>query len=559
MLNRLSIKNVALIDSADIEFDCGLNVLSGETGSGKSVILDSINFVLGSKADKTMIRFGENETTVKAEFSVGDKSEVVQILNNYDIDCDGNVIISRKFNQQGKGSIKINGESVTLSMLKTISQHLVDVHGQSEHFYLLNTSNQLKVLDSLSGDKLSEDKAMLSQYISKKRSIKEQLSQFGSTDFERTQRIDLLTYQINEIKSVDLRIGEFDELKQKQNVILNAEKILTALNSIKQYFDEDNGCKDLIYQASRQANSITSVNVSYERLSERLMNFQAEAEDITDCVSSLCDDISFDDAEAAYVDERLTIIKSLMRKYGANEEDILSFLENAENELDSLVNSTEIIESLNDEIAKLNEKIFNVCTSITKIRKCIAQSFSKNVENELASLNIPNAKFEISFNDYDISNANLDSMNGSDVIEFQFSANKGEPLKPLSSVISGGEMSRFMLAIKTQLKDVNNISTYVFDEIDSGISGFTATTVADKFLNISKTTQIIAVSHLPQVCAVSDSQFLIYKIEQDDKTYSKIKKLSNDEKIEEIIRLTGGVASDVARKHAEELIKNKNK
>lgn len=559
MLNRLSIKNVALIDSADIEFDCGLNVLSGETGSGKSVILDSINFVLGSKADKNMIRFGENETTVKAEFLVDETSEAAKVLREYDIDCDGNIIISRKFNQQGKGSVKINGESVTLNMLKTVSQRLVDVHGQSEHFYLLNTTNQLNVLDSLSGDNLKECKDTLSSYISQKKKLKEKLAQFGANDIEREQRIDLLTYQIDEIKSADLRIGEFEELKQKQGVILNAEKILTVLNSIKQYFNEDNGCKDLIYQASRQANSINNFNKEYEQLSERLMNFQSDAEDITDCVSTLYDDISFDENEAAFVDERLTLLKTLMRKYGSNEEDILSYLENAEKELNSLVNCTEIIESLNNEIEKLNEKIFNTCVDITKLRKNSAQALRNNVEKELISLNIPNAKFEIRFNDYVYTNANLDSVNGSDVIEFLFSANKGEPLKPLSAVISGGEMSRFMLAIKTQLKDVNNISTYVFDEIDAGISGFTARTVAEKFLEISKNTQIIAVSHLPQVCAASDSQFLIYKIEQSGKTYSKIKKLSHEEKIEEIVRLTGGVASDAARKHAEELIIDRNK
>ena len=556
MLNRLSIKNVALIDSAEIEFDCGLNVLSGETGSGKSVILDSINFVLGSKADKSMIRYGESEALVKAEFLVGENDAVKNILTEFDIECDDCVVISRKFGVDGRGSIKINGESATAGMLKAVSQHLVDVHGQSEHFFLLNTANQLKVIDLLAGDSVSNDKIALSKLIADKKALKEQLKTLGGSDFEREQRIDVLTYQINEIDKADVKVGEFDELKERQNVILNAEKILISLNSIKQIFEEDNCCNDLISQAVRQASTLTSIGEEYDKIADRIADFQAEADDIVDEVSSLADEVSFDEEEAQYVEERLTLIKSLIKKYGGSEEAILEFRDKAEKELDTLVNSVDNIKNINVQLEKIDKDIFSLCQNITKSRKTVAQTFCNGVEKELATLNIPHAKFVVNFNEYSFDNANLNSANGADEIEFMFSANKGEPLKPLNKVISGGEMSRFMLAIKTKVKDVNGISTYIFDEIDAGISGFTANAVAEKFLKIAGGTQIIAVSHLPQICAASDAQFLIYKTETGEKTYTRVKRMSNDEKIEEIIRLTGNVSTDAAREHAKELINN---
>lgn len=556
MLNRLSIKNVALIDSAEIEFDCGLNVLSGETGSGKSVILDSINFVLGSKADKSMVRFGESESLVKAEFSIGDNIIIKNLLSEFDIECDDCVVISRKFSVDGRGSIKINGESATVGMLKTLSQHLVDVHGQSEHFFLLNTANQLKVIDMLAGASVVFYKEELSQLISRKKLLKEKLMSLGGSDFEREQRIDVLSYQINEIDKAEVKVGEFDELKARQSVIINAEKILVSLNTIKQIFDEDNCCNDLISQAVRQMSSLTSISGAYNKIADKIADFQAEAYDIVDEISSLADDVTFDEEEAVYLEERLALIKSLIKKYGGSEEAILEFRETAEKELDTLVNSVDNIKDINNKLEKLDEDIYSVCKKITKTRKKVAETFCGEVEKELITLNIPHACFVVNFNEYEVDNANLNSINGADEIEFMFSANKGEPLKPLNKVISGGEMSRFMLAIKTKVKDVNGISTYIFDEIDAGISGFTANAVAEKFLKIADETQIIAVSHLPQICAASDSQFLIYKTETAEKTFTRVKLLTNDEKIEEIVRLTGNVSTDAAREHAKELINN---
>lgn len=554
MLQRLYVKNVALITEADVEFDEKLNVLSGETGSGKSVILDSINFVLGSKADKTMIRYGEQEAVVRAEFCVGENTEAVKKLEELDIECDGNIIITRKLGVDGRGAIKINGNTVTAAMLKSVTQHLVDVHGQSEHFFLLSEDNQLKVVDGISGDKVKEIKQKLADLISQKRLIKAKIAELGGDEAERERKLDLLNYQINEIESASLKENEYDELKVRQNVILNTEKILSALNAVKSILDGDGGCIDGISSAQHFINGISSLSEDYANLSTRLESLYAETSDIAETLSDFADELSFDGREAEEVDERLTLLKNLRKKYGADEAEVLKFCESAKAKLDALLDSANAIEKFNAEIAVCDDKIYALCRDLTELRKKSSEKFCKEVTAELKSLNIPDAQFFVDFDDYDKTSADLQSANGSDKIVFMFSANKGEPAKPLNKVISGGEMSRFMLAIKTRLKDVNGISTYIFDEIDAGISGFTAKTVAEKFVKITEGTQILAVSHLPQVCAASTAQFLIYKEEQNGKTFTKVKRLDDESKIEEIVRLTGSVNSAAARQHAIELI-----
>lgn len=554
MLHRLHIKNIALISEADIEFDDKLNVLSGETGSGKSVILDSINFVLGSKADKTMIRFGEQEATVRAEFIVDENSAAAEILREYDIETDGEIIITRRLNVDGKGSIKLNGNTVTATMLKSVTQHLVDVHGQSEHFFLLNEENQLKVIDGICGAQVAEIKHNLAELIAQKREFKSKIAALGGDESERERKLDLLKFQISEIESAELKVGEFEELKARQNIIANTEKIFSALNTAHSLLSDDGGSIDGISSSKHYLNTISGFGEDYEQIAARLENLSVEASDIAETLSDLADNLTFDEQEASYIDERLTLIKALKKKYGEDEEHILRFLEDAKAEYDAISDSANAIEKYEKGIFECDGKIFALCQKLTELRKNTADKFCKAVTAELKTLNIQNASFEVEFNIYDRQTANLQSANGSDIVCFMFSANKGEPLKPLSKVISGGEMSRFMLAVKTQLKDLNGISTYIFDEIDAGISGYTAKTVAEKFIKISQNTQILAVSHLPQVCAASSAQFLIYKVEENSKTLTKVNRLTDNEKISEIVRLTGSVKSDAATEHAKELI-----
>lgn len=554
MLSRLYIKNIALIEEADIAFNEAFNVLSGETGSGKSIILDSVNFVLGSKADKNLIRYGENEAFVKAEFIVDDNSAACKILEEYDIECGGPVIISRKYSQDGKGSIKINGNTVTAAMLKKVTQHLVDVHGQSEHFFLLNEDNQLKTVDYLCGDSVKELKIRLSELISQKKAYKHEIASLGGDEQERARALDLLSYQINEIEGANITVGELDELKEKKKLIDNSEKIISSIATVKNILGDDNGSIDLLSLALRHTGAISDLNEKYSEIYGRLDNLLVEAQDLSDTLSDLLDDISFDEAEAHYVDERITVIKSQIKKYGADEQEVLNFLENARNKYDSLINAADTLEKLKRFIADCDEEIYKVCVKLTALRKKKCTQLGANLQDELQTLNIPNASFAVSFNDYDRHSANLDCVNGADEICFMFSANKGEPLKPLSKIISGGEMSRFMLAVKSQLKQLNGISTYVFDEIDAGISGVTARNVAEKFIAISKDTQIIAVSHLPQVCAAANTEFLIYKTDIGEKTVTRVEKLNRERRIDEIVRLTGGHNTQAAKTHAEELL-----
>lgn len=554
MLQKLFIKNVALISEAEIEFDGKLNVLSGETGSGKSVILDSINFVLGSKADKTMIRYGEQEAIVRAEFCVDENSEAVKKLEEFDIESDGLISITRKFSLDGKGSIKINGVSVTAAMLKAVTLHLVDVHGQSEHFFLLSEDNQLNVVDGICGEDVGVIKSELADLIKNKRGLKAKIAELGGDGAERERKLDLLEYQIKEIENADLKEGEFDELKTRRNIIANTEKILSSISGGVSALNDDGGALDCLSSAQRAITGISSLSDNYAKMEERLEEVYAEISDICETLTDYADELTFDGREAEEIDERITLIKNLRKKYGADEKDILNFLEDARAQFDLLSDGANAVEKYNKQISECDEKIYALCKKLTNKRKFASDKFCNDVTAQLKTLNIPDAQFSVKFAEYDEQTANLQSANGSDNISFMFSANKGEPLKPLNKVISGGEMSRFMLAVKTVLKDVNGISTYIFDEIDAGISGYTANAVAEKFVRIAENTQILAVSHLPQVCAASGAQFLIFKENNGDKTVTKVKRLDEESKINEIIRLTGSVNSEAAKIHAKELI-----
>lgn len=554
MLERLVIKNIALIDSADIAFDAGLNILSGETGSGKSVILDSLNFVLGSKADKNMIRYGEAEAYVRGEFTVAPQSAAVKALEELDIESDGEIIITRKYSADGKGNIKINGNTVTAGMLKTVSQHLVDVYGQSEHFALLSEANQLSVIDGLCGERAADIKNALSILISEKRECLRRLKQLGGDSAERARRLDLLSYQLKEIDAAELRDGEEEELIAKRRIIENTEKIASAVSGSLGAINGDGGVSDGISATRRLMANVSEYGDDYSSVSDRLDAVLAELQDIADMLSDMADGLEFDEADARRVEDRLDLIRNLKKKYGATVEEILAFRAKAGEEYDLLSDSEAVAEKLTKRLEELDESIFGECVKLTELRKNSAESFCRDVESELKSLNISGARFEVSFDEYEKSSANLTSVNGSDKVKFMFSANKGEPLKPLNKVISGGELSRFMLAMKACLKDLNGISTYIFDEIDAGISGITARSVAEKFTDIAKNTQIIAVSHLPQICAAGDKNFLISKAEQNGGTVTSVREIVGDAKIAEIIRLTGGGETEAARQHAAELI-----
>lgn len=556
MLSKLSIKNVALIESAEMEFGEGLNVLSGETGAGKSVILDSINFVLGAKADRMMIRHGEVECLVKAEFIVPETSCAVAALREMDIDTDGEILISRKFSENGKNTIKINGNTVTATMLRSVTDSLVDVHGQSEHFFLLQESNQLKMLDEVIGSDLIPLKEDLAGLLKERKDIQGRIALLGGDEKERGRRLDVLRFQINEIQSVDLKVGEEEELLIKRNKIANLEKIISALRDAVSAFNVEGGVSDGLRTAGRALSGILRLDENYENVYNKIEVLAIEADDVATVLSDMGEELYFDENEASEVESRLDCIRDLKRKYGANKAEIDEYFCKIKAECDLLVDCDGQYAALTHALDRTNNHIFGICQKITALRKTRGERFCGQVIEELKTLNIPNAQFAIRFNEYTKEGVSTANINGMDEICFFFSANAGEPMKTLGKIISGGEMSRFMLAIKTCLSSVNEISTYIFDEIDAGISGQTAKVVGEKLAKIAKNTQIIAVSHLAQVAVMSDSEFLIEKREKDGKTLTKVLLLEEEQKMEEIVRLLGGdKQNEFAEKHAKEMLK----
>lgn len=555
MLNKLSIKNVALIESAEIEFSDGFNVLSGETGAGKSVVIESLNFVLGAKADKSLVRSGTTECFVSAEFNVSGNEYIFSILKEFDFDIDDTLIIARKFSLDGKNSIKINGSTANVSMLKTLTNKLVSVHGQSEHYELLNENNQLKLIDSFGAEKIESIKEKIKILYDKRKEIELQLGTGGADESERLIRLDVLDYQIREIQNCNLKEGEENELLALKEKLANQEKILSALSAIKDALSGEGGADDIVANASRVAGSIASYGGEFSSLNDRLSNAYAELDDIAETASEILDGTEEENISLDEVENRLELIKSIKRKYGTTYQEIMSFLQKAEEEKEKLINYNEIYANLIERKKDIEKKLYSEYQNLSNERRAFADTFAKKVVKELKELGMDKASFYVAFDDLSDFEHCTFSASGIDGVSFMFSANMAEPPKPLSNIISGGEMSRFMLAIKSQSAKFDDISTYVFDEIDAGISGKTASVVAEKLYKISCGVQVLAITHLPQIAAFADNSIYIVKGTKDNRTVTSVKTLSSAEKVGEIVRLVGGdIKSDVAIKHAQNLI-----
>ena len=552
MLRTLYLKNVALVDEAEIAFSEGLNVLSGETGAGKSVILDSIDFVLGAKADKGMIRSGQSECSVRAEFSC-DPELLRPVLEELDLEESDTLLIVRRLNADGRSSLRVNGCPMTAAMLRKLTSRLVDVHGQSEHFFLLKEVNQLRLLDQIAGTKEAREK--VGELLKERRALQEKLSSLGGDEGERERRADILRFQIEELENAALKEGEEEELLALRAKYQNAEKILGGLKTVRDAILSDGGAADAVNTAHRGLLSIVRYG-DYDALSERLENALAELEDIGETAESLAEELDIDEREAERVENRLDEIRSLKKKYGGSVEEALSFLARAREELSLLENSAEECEKLRVRLENNSGLLYAACRKLTELRKAGAEGFTERVVGELRTLNIPSARFEIAFEPYSEEDLPRVNSDGLDRVRFLFSANAGEPPKELGKIISGGEMSRFMLAVKAQLSSLGSIGTYIFDEIDSGIGGKTARVVAEKFSAIARSTQIIAVSHLAQIAAFADREFLIEKQEAEGRTFSRIRLLGEEERREELVRLLGGDRSESALRHADELLES---
>lgn len=535
MLSNLQIENIAVIKSASIDFENGFNVMTGETGAGKSIVIDSLNAILGERTSRELIRSGADSASVCAEFqNVGDN--VKNELEKLGIEKDDTLIVSRKLTPDGKNVCRINGMPATVSMLKALGVQLVNIHGQLDNQSLLSPETHCSFIDKLagSGRELNVFKELYSLYIKKKNELKSL-----NTDVnEKNRRLDILNYQIEEIQKADIRPGEKDELTEKLGFLRNAEKVLDLLHTAYAALNGDGempGAADIAADVASKLLSAADYSSDFAEtangVNDAAMNLSAYTEELRDKIYSL----DYDPNETERAEERLDVIYRLSQKYGDSEEEILAYLENAEKERDALSFSDERAEQLRAETEKAYNEALTAAKKLSEIRIEAGKKFSADVERELAFLDMPSVKF--------IVNDSVGELyeNGIDNIEFLLSANAGEEPKPLSKIASGGELSRIMLAIKCVLSELDDIDTLIFDEIDSGVSGRAALKIAAKMKELSKTHQVICVTHLAQIAAFADEHKLISKEEKDGRTYTCIASLDYDGRRYELARIMGGL------------------
>lgn len=535
MLSNLQIENIAVIKSASIDFENGFNVMTGETGAGKSIVIDSLNAILGERTSRELIRSGADSASVCAEFqNVGDN--VKNELEKLGIEKDDTLIVSRKLTPDGKNVCRINGMPATVSMLKALGVQLVNIHGQLDNQSLLSPETHCSFIDKLagSGRELNEFKELYSLYIKKENELKSL-----NTDVnEKNRRLDILNYQIEEIQKADIRPGEKDELTEKLGFLRNAEKVLDLLHTAYAALNGDGempGAADVAADAASKLLSAADYSSDFTEtangVNDAAMNLSTYTEELRDKIYSL----DYDPNETERAEERLDVIYRLSQKYGDSEEDILAYLENAEKERDALSFSDERAEQLRAETEKAYNEALAAAKKLSEIRIEAGKKFSADVERELAFLDMPSVKF--------IVNDSVGELyeNGIDNIEFLLSANAGEEPKPLSKIASGGELSRIMLAIKCVLSELDDIDTLIFDEIDSGVSGRAALKIAAKMKELSKTHQVICVTHLAQIAAFADEHKLISKEEKDGRTYTCIASLDYNGRKYELARIMGGL------------------
>ncbi len=554
MLKSINIENIAIIEKCNIDFCHGFNVLTGETGAGKSIVIDSINAVTGQRTSKELVRSGCDKASVSAVFedvSVSAK----QKLSEYGVECDDDsVMLVRTINADGRSVCKINGVSVNVAVLREVGKQLVNIHGQHDNQALLDPENHLGFIDSFG--KYDNVIADYRECYSELRAVRKKLKSLSTDEDEKLRKIDLLKYQINEIEAADVKVGELKELIEKRDLIRNSEKLRLSLEMCKTLLsgdDDSSGAETMITQSLNEFSSVSKIMKDTEKLLERFDFAVSEITDISAEIRDLCESVSFDPNELDECEQRIDLINMLNKKYGGDEASVLEFLTNAKQELQNITVSDELIVELEKQSEILEDKLVEKGSALTEARRKAADDFAKRVCDVLQYLEMPKVVFLVDINQ------KMYTVDGCDEVEFLISANLGQDARPLAKIASGGELSRIMLAIKSIMSNFDDANTLIFDEIDTGISGKAADKVGRQMKVLSKGKQVLCVTHLAQIAASADSHYLISKSSTESSTYTKVTEISGDDRVNEIARImSGGNMTENLYKTAKELIENHN-
>ena len=538
MITTLHIKNIGIIDDLCVELNSGFNVFTGETGAGKTLIIDAINIISGGRFSKEIIRKGEEYSFIELNLFLPKNENAI----------DGNVIVSREVHSNGRNSCKINGRLVTVTELKEFMNSVIDIHGQNDNQKILNSKYHIKYLDDFAGSGLLSEQKEYKDLFFKYNELKNKLKENLGDEKEKQRRLDLLQYEFDEIDKAKLKIGEEESLIEKRNLFINFEKISTNLNETNVNIEKS---VETVSNGIKALEKIESIDKTYSQKLEELKNIYYELEEFSRDISDLDSDMFYDENEQNEIEERLDLIFSLKRKYGNSIEEILEYKNKIEMEIDRINNLDEVNRKIRKELENITNLMKEKSDKMHELRVKTSQILSEKINLELNDLEMPNAKFMI-----DIKTLEEFNKTGLDDVNFLISTNLGEDAKELSKIASGGEMSRIMLAIKTVLADTDSTPILIFDEIDTGISGKAAKSVGQKLKLIGKGHQVICITHQPSIAAKGDYNYFISKSVNKQRTHTEIRKLEEDEIIDEIARISNGDVTEIAKKHAIELRKS---
>lgn len=548
MLSLLHIENIAVIECADISFDKGFNVLTGETGAGKSIVIDAISAILGERAYRDMIRTGTNKALVRAVFT-----DVPQLnwFEENGVEYDNEIVIHREVYLDGKNVCRVNGTLVSVAILRKLGIQLINIHGQHDSASLFDEANHLEFLDAF-----ADHAQMLEEYSEKYdvvTDLRRQIERMTMDEGEKLRRMETLRYQIDEITKAELEAGEDEALETRRKILQNAEKLSDGMNSAVECLyggDETDGAAGLLAEAERELARLSRYTEAFSSLHERVADLMYQVQDVAEEVRDARDDLSYSSDDLERIESRLDVIHRLRRKYGATCVEILEYLENAKHELDEIEFADDHLERLKTKCNKAEKEAWDAALALRKSRQKNAQLLSARILSELAQLDMPRVQFSCEFTETAL------SANGADAIAFYMSANTGEALKPLNKVASGGELARIMLAMKNVLAEKDQVNTLIFDEVDTGVSGRAAQRVAEKLKSVALHKQVLCVTHLPQLAALADTHLLIAKEERNGRTYTTVTPLELEGRKLELARIIGGTnITETTLKSAEEMLK----